>query len=244
MIGQKETPMIYKLPPHYTQMLIDSVVTKNSVASVIPVIGSKISSTRKPKGGITLLGGRMGQGKTATINIFMDTFEKDVSLSGIKIAYLNTLEINGSNSNFVDQAAKLMSRHEAEKLIVVIDQIDCYESMKAALILAESGYAVIGVVRVDSDINISNVLKEAIKGVPSKHEAALMNIQLLKNLNTLITQDQNYPMRVKLLKLGKSTTQEYIKTLKKNEMPYLCKDIDNSDKIIIKDWAKKNWNKK
>lgn len=90
MIGDKETENIYDLPKHYIQMIIDSVVSKRSRRSAIPILGRKISRKRVPKGGIVLLGGRVGQGKTSTVNTFMDTFEKDQSLSGIKIAYLNT----------------------------------------------------------------------------------------------------------------------------------------------------------
>lgn len=244
MIGTKETLEVYKLPPHYIQMLINSVVSKRGIRSMTPVIGDKISAARKPKGGITLLGGRIGQGKTSTINIFIDAFEKDASLSGVRIAYLHTLQINGGKSNFVDEAGRLMTRYKPEKLVVIIDQIDCYESMKAGILLAKLGYTVLGVVGVESDIHISNVLKGAIKGVPSEYEAMLLRIQLLENLRALITQDQNYPMRVQFLKLDKNTAKTYIETLKKNEMPYLCKDIDNSDKIAVKHWDAKNWNKK
>ena len=120
--------------------------------------------------------------------------------------------------------------------MVIIDQIDCYESMKAGILLAELGYTVLGVVSVESDIFISNILKSAVKGAPSEYETMLLNIQLLNNLRALIMQDQNYPMRVKSLKLDKSLAKSYVETLKKNEMPYLCKDIDNSDKLVIKDW--------
>lgn len=244
MIGTKESQLVYKLPPHYTQMIIDSVVSKRSIRSMTPVIGDKISSARKPTGGITLLGGRTGQGKTSTVNIFIDAFEKELTLSHIRIAYLHTLQINGGKSNFVDEAARLMNKYAPEELVVVIDQIDCYESMKAGILLAKLGYTVLGVVTVESDGLISNVLKSAVKGVPSEYEAMILNVQLLRNLKSLIIQDQNYPMRVQTLELNKITAKSYIETLKKNGMSYLCKDINNSNKVVVKDWDLKNWKKK
>ena len=102
MIGIRETEMIYRLLPHYVNILINSVVTKGGLRDKAPLIGSKIAKKRKLKGGITLLGARVGQGKTSTVNIFVDTFEKEKSLSDFTIAYLNTKGIKEDGLNFAN----------------------------------------------------------------------------------------------------------------------------------------------
>ena len=245
MIGHKESQLVYRLPPHYIKMLTDSVVSKRSRRSILPVVGDKISSERKTKAGITLIGSRMGQGKTSTINIFIDAFEKDESLSGIQIAYLHTLQINASKSNFVDEATKLMINHKPEKLVVVIDQIDCYESMKAGILLANLGYTVVGLVCVQSDTHITNILSSAVKGIPSQYEAMLAYTQLIEHLNALFMQDQNYPMRVKHLEISKNDSKAFVKIFKKHGLSYLYEEVmEKSKKLTVKDWGTKNWNKK
>ena len=261
MIGDKETQNIYDLPKHYIQMIIDSVVSKRSRRSAIPILGRKISRKRVPKGGIVLLGGRVGQGKTSTVNTFMDTFEKDQSLSGIKIAYLNTRVLEADkayniknsgktnvrhfkNTNFIDKAVDLMKKHRAEELLVIIDQMDCSESLKAGLLLAESGYTVLGVVSVEYERWMSNVINSAFKDIDSEYEKELIRNRLVNNLTLLIMQDQNYPMVVKQLPINKHMAKNYINMLNRgqNKLADLLIEMDKG--LIYKEWHTKNWDKK
>lgn len=245
MIGIRETEMIYRLPPHYVNMLINSVVTKGGLRDKAPLIGSKIAKKRKLKGGIALLGARLGQGKTSTINIFVDTFEKDKSLSDFTIAYLNTKEIKEDGLNFIDKANKLMARISSDELLVIIDQIDCRESMQAGIMLAKAGYSVIGLVQVGSDHYISDVLDSAVKGTDSSYEKDLITGELLENLNALILQNQNYPLCAKYLFIDKKTAKSHGKNLRKKGAEYLNKVIiDGSKDLVSKEWTTKNWKKK
>lgn len=136
-----------------------------------------------------------------------------------------------------------MKKHRAEELLVIIDQMDCRESLKAGLLLAESGYTVLGMVSVENRW-MSNVIDSAIKGIDSEYEKELIRSRLVNNLTLLIMQDQNYPMVVKQLPINKHMAKNYINMARRGHNKIADLLIEGDKGLVLKEWHTKNWDKK
>ena len=107
MIGTKERPEVFEMPNSYMDIMLDSFLDKDNMIL---------------KGGITLLGSRMGQGKTMTVNTLMNSIETTPELDWVQIAYLNERELASNDISFLDKAKELIAEYNSNTLLVVIDK--------------------------------------------------------------------------------------------------------------------------
>lgn len=217
MIGMKEHYNIYPVPDKYIELLMSGFLNIEHMML---------------ENGITLLGSRMGYGKTSTANAMMDKIEKTPELAWIQIAYLHNAELRLNEISFVDRAKELMAEYKQSKLLVVIDQIDSLDSMKAAILLAKSGYSVFGLVTTGMSRSVSTVLSGAVSYL-ERHEASIMASQLLEQLRLTVFQSDNCPMTCTYIELNKNKHKELVETLNNKGMDYLLKEVIDADPNVV-----------
>lgn len=220
MLGAKENHIIYSIPSDYMDILVSSFLDKDNMVL---------------KGGITLLGTRIGYGKTSTANSMMHNIETSPDLGWVQIAYLHSVEMRLSEISFVEKAKQLMSEHKASKLLVVIDSINTLDAMKAAILLGNAGYSVFGLVEVGIHRGVSTVLEGAVSHSRG-YERIIAANQLLKELDLIIFQEDNCPMTCTYLALDKSKSGILADMLNNHGMDYMLKEvIDKQDGVAHKE---------
>lgn len=209
MIGMKENHVIYNIPADYMELLISKFLNKDS---------------RTLNGGITLLGTRIGYGKTSTTNTMMHNIETNPDLDWVKIFYLHDTELRLVGITFEDMAKQLMSEYSPSKVLVVIDDMSTLDSMKAAISLSRAGYAVFGLVETGIHRGVSTVLEGALSHSKG-HEKQIVASWLLPEVDLMIFQSDNCPMICTYLSLDEGSNSELINVINSKGMDYLLKEV-------------------
>lgn len=209
MIGMKENHVIYNIPDDYMELLVSKFLNKDS---------------RTLNSGITLLGTRIGYGKTSTTNTMMHNIETNPDLDWVKIFYLHNTELSLVGITFEDMAKQLMSEYPPSKVLVVIDDMSTLDSMKAAISLSRAGYAVFGLVETGIHRGVSTVLEGALSHSKG-HEKQIVASWLLPEVDLMIFQSDNCPMICTYLSLDKGSNSELIDVINSKGMDYLLKEV-------------------
>ena len=216
MIGMKENHVIYEIPAAYTDLLISGFLDKDNMTL---------------KSGITLLGARIGYGKTSTANTMMHNIETNPELDWIKIAYLHHTEMQLNDISFENMSKQLMIEYPSDKLLVVIDDMSTVDSIKAAISLSRAGYAVVGLVETGIHRGVSTVLEGALNHSKG-HAKKILASWMLPELKLMIFQTDTCPMTCSYLHLDKSDNAIYIDIINEKGMDYLLKEvIDKRDDV-------------
>ena len=212
----KENHVIYSIPDNYMELLVSKFLNKDS---------------KSLNSGITLLGTRIGYGKTSTANTMMHNIETNPDLDWVKIFYLHNKEMGLLDITFENMAKQLMSDYLPSKVLVVIDDMSTLDSMKAAISLSRAGYAVFGLVETGIHRGVSAVLEGALSHSKG-HEKQILASWLLPELKLMIFQSDTCPMTCSYLHLDKSDNAIYIDIINEKGMDYLLKEvIDKRDDV-------------
>lgn len=183
---------------------------KNHVAISESVINLIAKSALDGEAGISLIGGVSGVGKTETVHTVIDYIKNSDLLPPDNILYINTIAAREGGDNVYDIASDfLVELPDDSKVLIVLDELLYDDSVKLALMLAQSGVAVLGVVQTDSDVptkdsgeqaKMSSLLRHAVTKVEDSMKPIRIH-SLFNHLKLLIIQDFLTPTHHRSLKL-------------------------------------------